>query len=126
MCYIRTMPAVTYFKDDDGSIPVGDYIASLDHDGRGQEAARMLRDIDLLAEHGMAGAQQLGTQFSRIIDRDLRIWELRPGAHRIAYAAIRNELVLLHAWRKTRARLDPQALRRAQRNYQRQVERMGP
>ncbi len=120
------MLAVTYFSDDDGSVPVKDYIASLDHDGRSGEAARMLRDIDLLAEHGMAGAQQLGTRFSRIIDRNLRIWELRPGPHRIAYAAIRNELVLLYAWRKTQARLDPQALRRAQRNYQREVGRTGP
>lgn len=117
---------VSYFRDDDGSVPVADYIVFLDRAGRSAEAARMLRDIDLLAEHGMAGAQQLGTQFSRIIDRDLRIWELRPGGHRIAYAAIGDELVLLHAWRKATGRLDPRALRRAQRNYRRAVERTDP
>lgn len=111
------MPTVRYFRDQDGSIPVADYIASLDRIGRGVDAARMLNAIDLLADIGMPGAQQLGTSFSRIIDRELRIWELRPGGHRIAYAPIADEFVLLHAWKKGRQQLDLKALQRAQRNY---------
>ncbi|MDE2868462.1 MAG: type II toxin-antitoxin system RelE/ParE family toxin [Chloroflexota bacterium] len=119
------MPTVRYFQDAGGSIPVADYIVSLDRAGRGAEAARILSDIELLAEIGMAGAQQMGRSFSRLIDRELRIWELRPGNHRIAYAAIADELVLLHAWRKQTRRLDPRALQNAQRNYWRAVDRRG-
>ena len=82
----------------------------------------MLSDIEVLARIGMTGAQQMGRTFSRLIDRELRIWELRPGRHRIAYAAIAGELVLLHAWRKRKQELDPKALRRAQRNYWREMD----
>lgn len=119
------MPTVRYFQDTEGSIPVAEYIASLDRAGRGAEAARMLSDIDLLAEIGMAGAQQMGHSFSRLIDRELRLWELRPGNHRIAYAAVSDELVLLHAWRKQTRRLDPRALQTARRNYWRAVDHRG-
>lgn len=119
------MPTVRYFEDADGSIPVFDYIDSLDQAGRGAEAAGMLSDIDLLAAIGMPGAQQRGWSFSRLIDPELRIWELRPGNHRIAYAAIAGDLVLLHAWRKQTQKLDARALRRAQRNYWRAVDRIG-
>ena len=113
------MPTIRYFTDDDTSIPVADYIAALDSAGRGKDAARMLDAIDLLAEIGMAGAAQMGTRFSRLIDRALRIWELRPGGHRIAYVPDGREIVLLHAWKKGRQALDPKALRRAQHNLER-------
>lgn len=82
----------------------------------------MLSDIELLADIGMPGAQQMGRSFSRLIDPELRIWELRPGNHRIAYAAIAGELVLLHAWRKQTQRLDPRASVRARRNFRRAVD----
>ena len=85
----------------------------------------MLSDIDLLAEIGMPGVQQQGHSFSRLIDPKLRIWELRPGSQRIAYAAIAGDLVLLHAWRKQTQRLDRRAVRRAQRNFWHAVERSG-
>ncbi len=113
------MPAVRYFRDVDGSLPVEEYIASLDRNGRGNDAARMLDAIELLADIGMAGAQELGTRFSRIIDRRLRIWELRIGGQRIAYVPVAGELILLHAWKKSTQRLDPAALNRARRNYRR-------
>ena len=113
------MPTVCFFQDDDGSLPVEEYIASLDRNGRGKDAARMLDAIELLADIGMAGAQELGIRFSRIIDRELRIWELRIGGQRIAYIPIDGELILLHAWRKSGQRLDPAALNRARRNCRR-------
>lgn len=119
------MPTVRYFQDTDGAIPVAEYIASLDRTGRGAEAARMLFVIDLLAEIGMGGAQQMGSSFSRLVDRELRIWELRPGNHRIAFASIADELILLYAWRKQRRKLDPSALQTAQRNYWRAVDQHG-
>ncbi|MXZ01763.1 hypothetical protein F4Y93_14385 [Candidatus Poribacteria bacterium] len=116
------MPTIRYFRDADGSIPVAEYIAALDRAGRSKEAARMLSDIELLADIGMAGAQQMGRSFSRLIDRNLRIWELRPGNHRIAYAAVGDELLLLHAWRKRTQKLDSRALQNAQRNFWRATD----
>lgn len=85
----------------------------------------MLSDIDLLAEIGMPDAQQMGRSFSRLIDGELRIWELRTGNHRIAFAAIADELVLLHAWRKQTQKLDRRALQRAQRNHMRAMDQTG-
>lgn len=119
------MATVRYFRDVGGSIPVADYIASLDKAGRSKEAARILSDIELLADIGMAGAQQMGRSFSRLIERDLRIWELRPGNHRIAYAAIADELVLLHAWRKRTQKLGSKELHNVQRNFWRAIDQRG-
>ena len=119
------MPTVRYFEAANGSFPVLDYIESVDRAGRRKEAARMLSDIELLAAIGMPGAQERGHSLSRLIDRELRIWELRPGSHRIAYAAIAGELVLLHAWRKQSQQLDRRALEAARRNYWRAVAQSG-
>ena len=53
---------------------------------------------------------------SRLIDPETRIFELRPGPHRIAYVEQRGVLVLLHAWRKRSQGLDRRELARAQAN----------
>lgn len=66
--------------------------------------ATMLRMVDLLGDHG-AG---LGMPFDRLIERSARIYELRPGDHRIAYVEAGGVLVLLHAWRKQTQQLDRQ------------------
>ena len=42
----------------------------------------------------------------RIIDRRERLYELRFGNHRCAYAEVRGVVVLLHAWRKQTQKLD--------------------
>ncbi len=47
--------------------------------------------------------------FARIIDPDARVYELRPGPHRVAYALHDGDYVLLHAWRKTSQSLDRHA-----------------
>lgn len=49
--------------------------------------------------------------YARMIDRDDRIRELRPGAHRLAYVLREDVGILLHAWRKTSQALDLQELR---------------
>jgi len=105
------MPEVELFEDRRGRQPVRDYIRELERRGRLAEVAAIARDIDLLEEHGA----QLGMPFARIIDREHRIYELRPGAHRIAFALHRGAAVLLHAWRKRTQRLDDAELSVARR-----------
>ncbi len=53
--------------------------------------------------------------YARIIDRRERIYELRPRAHRIAYAEHGGAIYLLHAWRKQTRGLDPQEADTARR-----------
>lgn len=83
-----------------------DYIASVGR-VRSAEAASIERYIDLLEEKG----DRLGLPFSRMIDGSARLHELRPGAHRVAYALHGGAYVLLHAWRKKSQKLDQGELR---------------
>ena len=85
------------------------YIRSLLRAGDRSGAATIARHVALLEEHGA----NLGMPHSRLIDRDERIWELRPGNHRVAYAEHEEQIVLLHAWRKQSQRLDMSELERA-------------
>lgn len=95
---------VVQYRDRRGREPVSRYFDGLRRHGEASAVATILRMLDLLAEHG-AG---LGLPLDRLIDRRARIYELRPGDHRIAYADTRGELVLLHAWRKQTQQLDRQ------------------
>jgi phage-related protein len=70
------------------------------------EAAAIERYIVLLEELGAP----LGEPFAKMIDRRARIFELRPGNHRVAYASHADTYVLLHAWRKRGQKLDAAAL----------------
>lgn len=103
------MADVLYFQDDDGTEPVADYLDALSANGRAGEVASILHYVDLLEQYG----HRLRMPFSQRIDPDGPIWELRPGNHRIAYAAHQGRFVLLHAWRKRGQKLDPRALRMA-------------
>lgn len=96
------MPSIELFEDRRGREPVGDYIQELERLGRLAEVASIARYVDLLEEHGT----RLGMPYARIIDRQRRMYELRPGAHRIAFAVRGDTAILLHAWRKRAQRLD--------------------
>jgi phage-related protein len=100
------MPAVRYFRDARGDEPVGAYVDALARRGESVALATLLRHIELVAEFGTG----LRLPNSRLIDRRERIYELRPGDHRIAYAEVGGEIVLLHAWRKRSQALDQNAL----------------
>ncbi|MYE32127.1 MAG: hypothetical protein F4X80_05630 [Chloroflexi bacterium] len=65
--------------------------------------------IDLLAEMGGL----LGAPYSRMVDREVRLYELRAGAHRVAYVRQQDGYLLLHAWRKRTRKADERELRRA-------------
>jgi phage-related protein len=92
---------IVLYADARGREPVLDYIERLAHT-RPAEAAAIERYIDRLAEQ----AELLGMPSARIIDKGRRIYELRPGAHRIAYSQYGGRFVLLHAWRKKGQKLD--------------------
>ena len=100
------MPEVHYFEDARGEQPVREYIERLARAGERSVIATFARYVDLLEERG-AG---VGMPIARLIDRRERIYELRPGDHRIAYAEQEGAIVLLHAWRKQSQRLDRRAL----------------
>lgn len=104
------MPDVLNYTDRRGREPVDEYIADLLRAGERTAVATLARHVALLEEHGA----NLGMPHARLIDRRLRLWELRPGDHRVAYAEHRDDIVLLHAWRKRSQRLDMRALRQAQ------------
>lgn len=55
----------------------------------------------------------LGMPQDRIINRTERVWELRFGNHRCAYAIIDGLAILLHAWRKQGQKLDSKEEARA-------------
>lgn len=104
------MPDVLNYVDGRGREPVDEYVAGLLRVGERTAAATLARHVALLEEHGA----NLGMPHARLIDRTARLWELRPGDHRVAYAEHGDHIVLLHAWRKRSQRLDLRELRRAQ------------
>ena len=107
------MVRTAFFQDDDGSEPVLEYIRALAASSRKakREAATIERTILLLEK---ATPAELVTQrLARLIDADSRIWELRPGRHRVAMAVVDGVYVLLHAWRKTTPKLSRRELSRS-------------
>ena len=92
-----------------GREPVDEYLVELLRTGERTAAATLARHVAFLEEHGA----NLGMPHARLIDRRMRIWELRPGDHRVAYAEHRDHIVLLHAWRKRSQKLDLRELRQA-------------
>ena len=79
--------------------------------GDAASAAQLERLVERLEASGPA----LGMPYARLIDRSARIYELRFGAHRVAYVEDRGRIVLLHAWRKRSQALDARAVALARR-----------
>lgn len=104
------MADVVLYADARGREPVFDYIGALGR-SRPAEAAAIERYVDLLESKG----ERLQYPFASLIDKEARIFELRPGNHRVAYALHGNAYVLLHAWRKRGQKLDEREAATAQR-----------
>ena len=115
------MPEVVYYETARGDEPVAEYVERLARSGSRRDVAAILDLIVELEERGSG----LRMPDARIIDRSARIFELRPRSHRIAYAEVGGEYVLLHAWRKQSQRLDRRALATAQRRLEDWRERHG-
>jgi phage-related protein len=101
---------VAYYEGR-GSRPVDEYTAGLRRTGQDAAYAAYLKAVEALELLGPA----LRMPESRLIDRRARVFELRIGAHRVAYAFVGESAVLLHAWRKRSQRLDRRELATALR-----------
>ena len=83
---------LVYFKTARGDEPVRDYTNSLSPD----EAAAV---DSLLGD--LAGKGYLPPPFAKKLKGVEKLWELRPGRHRVIYFYYRgNKAVLLHAFKK--------------------------
>lgn len=106
MCYHRGVPtSIRYFADGRGREPVREYVETLRSSGDVGAVASFRHLLELIEAEGAP----LGMPQDRIIDRVERVWELRSGSHRCAYAITGGGVLLLHAWRKRGRRLDARA-----------------
>ncbi|MHB0858090.1 MAG: type II toxin-antitoxin system RelE/ParE family toxin [Anaerolineae bacterium] len=82
---------VEYYEDARGRAPALEFLDSL---SPGDKAA-LVRVIDLLEEFGVS----LRAPYAKPIESDL--WELRGGAGRLFYVAVRDRrFIILHGYRK--------------------------
>ena len=106
---------VEYWVDARGHLPVFEYVEAAARSGDERLVAALARAVDALE----AGGPALGMPLARLIDRRLRLYELRLGAHRIAYAQQGEVILLLHAWRKRTQKLDEREAATARRRLRR-------
>ena len=80
-----------YYATARGDYPVAEYVEALSVPERAVMAA-------LFHEISQRGLQARGANFRQI---EGKLWEIRAGAHRVFYFLLqRDEMVLLHAYRK--------------------------
>ena len=88
--YIKLV-RITFFKTGSGRSPVLEYILDLAK----PERARLFEALDQLERYGFKATRM---QFRQI---EGKLWEIKVSAHRVLYVVIdRDELVLLHAYKK--------------------------
>jgi phage-related protein len=87
---------VTFFKTGSGRSPVLEYILDLAK----PERARLFEALDQIERYGFKAAR---IQFRQI---EGKLWEIKASAHRVLYVVVdRDEMVLLHAYKKQGQRL---------------------
>ncbi|MDO8461893.1 MAG: type II toxin-antitoxin system RelE/ParE family toxin [Deltaproteobacteria bacterium] len=87
---------VSFYTTASGRSPVLDYI----HDLQKQERARLLEALHQIEQYGF---DAMKTQFRQI---EGKLWEIKVSAHRVFYVLVeREEMVLLHAYKKQGQRL---------------------
>jgi phage-related protein len=87
---------VTFFKTASGRSPVLDYIQNLAK----PERARVLEALEQVERRGLDAVR---VEFRQI---DGKLWEIKIGVHRMFYVMLdREEMVLLHAYKKQRQKL---------------------
>lgn len=105
---------IEYYTDTHNRAPALEFIDGLPK----SEQAIVLRYVDLLAEFGIS----LGMPHARHIDG--RIWELRPSAERIFYAAISGRrFIILHGYRKKSNKTPPAEIQIAKARWDDFLER---
>jgi hypothetical protein len=101
---------VVFWRDHRGREPVAEYLTHLRTVGERSALSTFTRRVELLREHG----PNLPMPFGRLIDGQQRLYEVRFGNHRAAYAEHHGVIVMLHAWRKRTQQLDESEAQRAQ------------
>jgi len=87
---------VTFYRTASGRSPVVDYIQNLTK----PERARVLEALEQVERRGLDAVR---VQFRQI---EGKLWEIKIGSHRVFYVMIdRDEMVLLHAYKKQRQKL---------------------
>ena len=86
------MHGIEYWRDGRGREPVREYVSALRDAGEKAQVAVFERLLRLLAAQGPA----IGMPMARLINRRERLYELRFGDHRCAYAQAGDAIVLLH------------------------------
>ncbi|MEX0802760.1 MAG: type II toxin-antitoxin system RelE/ParE family toxin [Candidatus Binatia bacterium] len=87
---------VTFFTTAAGRCPVLDYINNLAK----PERARVLEALEQVERRGF---DAIRVEFRQI---DGKLWEVKIGSHRVFYVMIdRDEMVLLHAYKKQQQKL---------------------
>ena len=97
-----------FYTDNRGNSPVIDHVNSLPV----SEQATIARHIQLLVEAGDRAREPLVKHVRG------KIWELRPGNHRVFYFAYTGRcFVLLHAYRKKTPKAPQQEIAIAERRW---------
>lgn len=87
---------VTFFRTASGRSPVLDYIQNLAKPDR----ARVLEALEQIERRGF---DAIRVEFRQI---EGKLWEVKIGSHRVFYVMIdREEIVLLHAYKKQQQKL---------------------
>ena len=87
---------VTFYRTASGRSPVVDYIQNLTK----PERARVLEALEQVERRGLDAVR---VEFRQI---EGKLWEIKIGSHRVFYVMIdRDEMVLLHAYKKQRQKL---------------------
>ena len=98
-----------YYTTSSGRRPVAEYVEALAWPERAVLAV-------LFQEIASRGLEARGATFRQI---EGKLWEIRAGAHRILYVLLtRNEMVLLHAYRKQSQKAPARHLEKARRRLE--------
>ena len=82
---------ISFFTTSSGRSPVLDYIGELPK----PEKARLFEALDQIERYGFDAVR---VQFRHV---EGKLWEIKVSAHRVFYVLVeRDEMVLLHAYRK--------------------------
>ena len=100
---------VIFYDDARGREAAVEYLDRLERNGELMAIGMFEHATDLLGRYGST----IGMPFSRLIDRNRRVYELRFGDHRMGYIVHGGQAVLLHGWRKRTQRLDVREVARA-------------
>ncbi len=115
---------IILYEHNAGKTPIDDYLNDLYNKNHKDDLIRIRTYIKQLSEHGFNLNNARPNAFSQV-DKRHKIYELRPGKHRIFFIFIKGEekFVLLHAFRKKSKKTPKKEIDRAIKEAQNYRER---